>query len=104
MFRFVIAALSCVAAVPAVAASCPVTLPPGTVPVTIEVTGVRSSAGEVAFTVYPDIKKRFLAKGGKPTILMCPPTFYTVEYAINPWMEDAPPCDDALAKLHPPAA
>ena len=39
-----------------------------------------------------------LAQGGKPTILMCPPTFYTVEYAINPWMEDASPCDDALAK------
>ncbi len=39
-----------------------------------------------------------LSKSGKPTILMCPPTYYTVSYAINPWMEDAPPCDEDLAK------
>lgn len=39
-----------------------------------------------------------LAKAGTPTILMCPPTYYTVEYAINPWMEDAAPCDKALAQ------
>jgi len=35
---------------------------------------------------------------GKPTILMCPPEYFTVKYAINPWMEEAPPCDEALAK------
>lgn len=34
----------------------------------------------------------------KPTILMCPPDYFTVEYAINPWMEEAPPCDEELAK------
>lgn len=39
----------------------------------------------------------FSAKG-KPTILMCPPTFFKVEYAINPWMEEATPCDEDLAK------
>jgi uncharacterized protein (DUF2141 family) len=31
----------------------------------IQTTGVRSSKGEVAFTIYPDDKRRFLAKGGK---------------------------------------
>ena len=39
----------------------------------------------------------FSAKG-KPTILMCPPTYFKVEYAINPWMEEATPCDEDLAK------
>lgn len=31
----------------------------------IQVAGVRSAKGEVAVTVYPDDKRRFLAKGGK---------------------------------------
>jgi N-dimethylarginine dimethylaminohydrolase len=35
---------------------------------------------------------------GQPTILMCPPTYFTVAYAINPWMVEAPPCDTDLAK------
>lgn len=35
---------------------------------------------------------------GKPTILMCPPTYFTVAYAINPWMQEAEPCDENLAK------
>ena len=39
----------------------------------------------------------FSAKG-KPTILMCPPDYFTVEYAINPWMVTANPCDRDLAK------
>lgn len=38
------------------------------------------------------------SKKGRPTILMCPPTYFTVEYAINPWMEEAPPCNVELAK------
>lgn len=38
------------------------------------------------------------SKRGKPTILMCPPTYFTVAYAINPWMVEAPPCDENLAK------
>lgn len=66
MLRFAIAASFCAAAVSASAAApCPAAIAPGLVPVTIEVTGVRSAAGEVAFTVYPDIRRRFLAKGGK---------------------------------------
>ncbi len=38
------------------------------------------------------------SKTGKPTILMCPPTYFTVSYAINPWMQEAPPCNEALAQ------
>lgn len=35
---------------------------------------------------------------GKPTILMCPPTYFTVSYAINPWMQEASPCNEVLAQ------
>lgn len=38
---------------------------PGTVRVTVDVHNVRDAKGEVAMTVYPDQKRRFLAKGGK---------------------------------------
>ncbi|WP_030234767.1 dimethylargininase [Streptomyces sp. NRRL S-350] len=31
------------------------------------------------------------------TYLMCPPTHFTVDYAINPWMDPAQPTDTALA-------
>lgn len=31
----------------------------------VQATGVHSAGGEVAFTVYPDDRRRFLAKGGK---------------------------------------
>jgi uncharacterized protein (DUF2141 family) len=31
----------------------------------VQVEGIRSPVGEVAITVYPDDKRRFLAKGGK---------------------------------------
>ncbi|BCA64051.1 hypothetical protein HMP09_3285 [Sphingomonas sp. HMP9] len=31
----------------------------------VEATALRNAVGEVAFTVYPDDKRRFLAKGGK---------------------------------------
>ena len=52
-------------AVPATAAPCPAAIATGLVRVTVEATGVRNGNGEVAFTVYPDIKSRFLAKGAK---------------------------------------
>lgn len=38
------------------------------------------------------------SKADHATILMCPPTYFTVAYAINPWMEEAAPCDTDLAK------
>ncbi len=34
----------------------------------------------------------------RPTILMCPPDFYGIEYEINPWMSRSVPSD--LAKSH----
>ena len=37
----------------------------GAAKLTVQAHGVRSARGEVAITVYPDDKRRFLAKGGK---------------------------------------
>ena len=31
------------------------------------------------------------------TYLMCPPDYFTVEYAINPWMDPSVPVDTKLA-------
>lgn len=38
---------------------------PGTTRLVVEATGVRAPKGEVAFTVYPNDRRRFLASGGK---------------------------------------
>lgn len=38
---------------------------PGSVRLTVIATGLRNAEGEVAFTLYPDDPKRFLAKKGK---------------------------------------
>lgn len=38
---------------------------PGTARLVVEAVGLRNAAGEVAFTIYPDDKRRFLARGGK---------------------------------------
>ncbi len=37
------------------------------------------------------------SKTGNPTILMCPPDYFDVTYAINPWMENVQ-CDVDLAR------
>jgi N-dimethylarginine dimethylaminohydrolase len=34
----------------------------------------------------------------KPTFLMCPPQYFTLAYAINPWMSQAAPVDQSLAQ------
>ena len=34
----------------------------------------------------------------KPTILMCPPDFYGIEYEINPWMSRSRASDESLAR------
>lgn len=47
------------------AESCAGTPGGNAVKLTVQATGLRSGDGEVAFTVYADDKKRFLAKGGK---------------------------------------
>lgn len=68
--RHLIAAAALAAATPAAttqahAQSCEGVHAPGTVRLVVTATGVRSAAGEVAITVYPDDKARFLSKGGK---------------------------------------
>lgn len=35
----------------------------------------------------------------RPTILMCPPDHYGIEYEINPWMNRSRQCDRSLAEL-----
>ena len=51
----------------AFAETCVGTAGNGTVKLVVEATSVQNKAGEVAFTVYPDDKGRFLSKGGKLT-------------------------------------
>ncbi|MBJ6120428.1 DUF2141 domain-containing protein [Sphingomonas sp. BT553] len=89
---FLLAALSGVmAAVPAAAQSCTGTPGGNAVKLTVQATGLHSGDGEVAFTVYPDDKGRFLAKGGKllrarvptraPATTACfwlPPGYYAI--------------------------
>lgn len=65
--RLALVALSSALALPAQAAPCAAAAAPGLVRVIVEAREVRNTRGEVAFTVYPDIKARFLAKGGKLT-------------------------------------
>ncbi len=62
-----------------------------------------STAGNAGILKQPSrVKKQTPVSDGKtPKILMCPPDFFTVEYAINPWMEgpDGPKnCDIDEAK------
>ncbi len=54
--------------------------------------GTQGSSQDVRHPVSP------LADNDTPKILMCPPDYFTVEYAINPWMKEAGPCDVDLAK------
>jgi uncharacterized protein (DUF2141 family) len=51
----------------AFAETCVGTAGNGTVKLVVEATSVQNKAGEIAFTVYPDDKGRFLSKGGKLT-------------------------------------
>jgi len=50
---------------PATAQTCVGTPGNGAARLVLEATAMRNGTGEVAFTVYPDDKRRFLAKGGK---------------------------------------
>jgi uncharacterized protein (DUF2141 family) len=62
------------AASPAFAESCVGTPGGGAVRLTVEATTLHNKTGEVAFTVYPDDKGRFLSKGGKLTRARVPAT------------------------------
>ena len=50
---------------PAAAQTCEGVHAPGTVRLSVATTNLRSARGEVAVTVYPDDRRRFLASGGK---------------------------------------
>lgn len=63
--KFALLALAGVIAAPAAAAVCGGVEGPGKVRVTVEAHGVRDARGQVAFTVYPDVRKQFLARRGK---------------------------------------
>ncbi len=54
-----------VAPVQARAEACEGTPGNGSAKLVVEATTMHNAVGEVAFTVYPDDKKRFLSKGGK---------------------------------------
>lgn len=89
-FRPLLLLLALAAPAPAFAQDCIGAHAPGTTRLVVQATGVHGAAGEVAFTVYPDDRRRFLAKGGKlararvparPTTTACfwlPPGSYAV--------------------------
>ena len=58
-------ALLAALATPAAAETCAGRPGGGAVQLVVVASEVRNKAGEVAFTIYPDDKSRFLAKGGK---------------------------------------
>lgn len=62
---FVAILSSAVATAPAQAAGCAGTPGEGKVKLDVSATALRNGKGEVAFTVYPDDRSRFLARGGK---------------------------------------
>lgn len=64
MLRYLIAGLM-LAPAPALAQGCAGTPGAGAVKLVTHATAVRNARGEIAFTVFPDDKRRFLAKGGK---------------------------------------
>lgn len=66
LFLMILGAAAVLAPIQAQAAeSCQGTPGNGNARLILEATTMHNAVGEVAFTVYPDDKKRFLAKGGK---------------------------------------
>ncbi|SFP67262.1 DUF2141 domain-containing protein [Sphingomonas rubra] len=65
MIRMLLLAGLALAPTAVAAENCTGTPGGGAVRLLVQATGVHSADGEVAFTVYPDDKRRFLAKGGK---------------------------------------
>jgi N-dimethylarginine dimethylaminohydrolase len=59
-----------------------------------------SSSFQDTFTTYQPAMETLSQRHGwdKPTILMCPPTFFEVSYVINPWMETGVPVDAQKAQ------
>lgn len=67
----------------ALAQGCVGTAGPGTTRLVVEAVGLRNARGEVAFTVYPDDARRFLAKGGKLLRVRVPARAPTTRACFN---------------------
>lgn len=76
-------------------ATCQGTPGAGKARLTIVATQLRNAKGEVAFTVYPDDRRRFLAKGGKLLRARIPTTAPATEACF--WL---PPGHYAVATYH----
>jgi uncharacterized protein (DUF2141 family) len=68
---------------------------PGTTRLVVEAVDVRAAKGEVAFTVYPNDKRRFLASGGKLLRARVPARAPTTRACFN-----LPPGAYAVAQYH----
>lgn len=96
--RFILPILAAVAATPAVAAqtgACKGTPESGAVKLSVDATGLRNANGEVAFTLYGNDPKRFLAKHGKLEISRVPAAAPVTSACF--WL---PPGQYALALYH----
>jgi uncharacterized protein (DUF2141 family) len=62
---FIMAALAFAVAAPVAAAPCVGNQTANAVKLTVQASNMKNGAGEVAFTVYPDDRRRFMAKGAK---------------------------------------
>lgn len=80
---------------PALAQTCAGTPGAGAVKLVTTATSIRNARGEVAFTVYPDDKRRFLAKGGKLLRVRTPARTGTTAACF--WL---PPGHYAVATYH----
>ena len=68
---------------------------PGATRLVVEATEVRNAGGEVAFTVYPDSRGRFLTKGGKLLRARVPARTPLTRACFN-----LPPGSYAVAQYH----
>ena len=66
----------------------------GTSKLTVQVSGVHSARGEIAITIYPDDRRRFLAKGGKVARVRVPAA---ASVRVCLWL---PPASYAVAIYH----
>lgn len=78
-----IAGLAAVLPASAWAQACTGPAPPGATRLVVEAANLRNGAGEVAFTVYPDDKRRFLARGGKLLRVRVPATAPVTRACFN---------------------
>lgn len=91
----ILAGLTAVLPVTASAQGCVGQGGPGTTRLVVEAVDLRDARGEVAFTVYPDSRSRFLAKGGKLLRARVPARAPVTRACFN-----LPPGSYAVAQYH----